>query len=110
MKETKFRAWHPVVLSYYYSDDYCNLADFFEQIVRLGYDDIEMVLEEYIGQKDKHGTEMYDGDLLTSGGSLILEIGWNDGGYWEVSGIPWYRLGLEVEVIGNIYENPELLN
>ncbi len=116
MREIKFRAWHPVILDYYYSDDYCNLADFFEQVVKLGYDDIEMVLEEYTGLKDTNETEIYEGDLIThrsrDGAKPHPVIFSQEKAAWcGVYGLEYQLQASEfndgIEVVGNIHESPE---
>lgn len=85
--------------------------------------DIEVM--QFTGLKDKNGKEIYEGDTGKSwyDRSLIWEVYWNDDDarFWLRSGIREYgdmncsddlEAGvnwLEFEVIGNIYENPELL-
>lgn len=71
-------------------------------------------LMQFTGLHDKNGREIYEGD--------IVEVKFNDGGGYdnpvEVSfenGSFWVGMGYLndvkiIEVIGNIYENPELLN
>jgi len=59
---------------------------------------------------DKNGREIYEGDILT--GNKVVRFGNIDGGYEGEYGIgfnvnPFHSE--EMEIIGNIYENPELL-
>ena len=69
---------------------------------------------QYTGIKDKNGEEIYSGDLLRHNeGSKEYEVMWNDMGFWELDGS---CLGMVMrdnpnglEIVGNIYENPELI-
>ncbi|KMP32185.1 hypothetical protein TU52_18670 [Bacillus cereus] len=78
---------------------------------------------QYTGLKDKNGKEIYEGDVVEhkdySAGAIIFGgnqptlksvIQWKDyyNGY-HLAGLGNSFKGEEVEVIGNIYENPELI-
>lgn len=79
-------------------------------------------LMQYTGLKDKKGVEIYEGDVVKgsyySGYNIgikriIGSVGWASASF-KVSGVKQYDgivVGLDgsFEVIGNIYENPELL-
>ena len=77
----------------------------------------DIVLMQFTGLKDKNGKEIYEGDIvndLITGRVGIVKF--NHGAfvitYKEISNWkPVNRGGaVSVEVVGNIYENPELLN
>lgn len=70
------------------------------------------ILMQYTGLKDKIGKEIYEGDIMDYGFGRVFSVQFKEGGYVAVfpdlksnSMIP-LRL---FEIIGNIYENPELL-
>jgi len=77
------------------------------------------VLLQYTGLKDRNGKEVYESDIVKCTEGCSHQIIWLEergGIFW--GGMPgWYLSGLdegyawtgEEEVIGNIYENPELL-
>lgn len=77
---------------------------------------------QYTGLKDKNGKEIYEGDILTSGTgkyARAFEVAWEDDHLAMDRMDDEYSIGCGfnigksdtkyVEVIGNIYENPELL-
>lgn len=87
----------------------------------------EITLMQYTGLKDKNGKEIYEGDVVQEDirrdkrSKPIMRwsvVVYSEKGMFIVECLPkslrqWnelYKENDEVEVIGNIYENPELLN
>lgn len=79
----------------------------------------EETIGQYTGLKDKNGKEIYEGDIVQSDIDRAY-VKWNDKyGYFQLIPIGDYYFDSDVigqaleyadlEVIGNIYDNPELL-
>ena len=123
MREIKFRAWNKH--SMLYSDSYASLARFFQKIETI--EDENYQLMQYTGLKDKNGKEIWEGDIVVHGiykGEVVFKkvgVQWeNEGKYYCTA---WYWVSKEAdtyrttwpleegsEIIGNVYENPELLS
>ena len=122
MRTIKFRAWDKERKEMYYSDF---RVDFNGRIFwwksEEGYEDWRhddtVELMQYTGLEDKNGKEIYEGDIVKD------EIRrWEV--CWEQARGQFMRKALKakvplserqikmykVKVIGNVYENPELLN
>jgi hypothetical protein len=107
MREIKFRAWDK--LNKKMLDD----ADLWEWSYETVFRscDHECILMQFTGLKDKNGKEIYEGDILGDG--IVVEVQFHDGKFVGVQSNKKYSLGdccgNYGRILGNIYENPELL-
>lgn len=137
MRELKFRVWGLYGDEYTYIDEenQAEAESFWDKgcisildekhIVKCGTDEgsdgegyeycdvLEVeTIEQYTGLKDKNGKEIYEGDIIDFFGEKYPVI-YRAGGFWaEYSRTQKDHLFLyanDSEVIGNIHENPELL-
>lgn len=79
----------------------------------------EFIVLQYTGLKDKNGQEIYEGDIVTLSGSEPHVIKFQDGGFgWDgmcddfigFAGHTYFdKIMKRCNIIGNIHENPELL-
>ena len=126
MREIKFRVWNTLLKKYipddlvHISSDGSFLFGFFSYIKVDFYkyrDDIfrgENIAEQFTGLRDINGREIYEGDILIDDTGEPIEywvVKFSDGGFiGECAGVaePLFEL-TNLEVVGNIHENPELL-
>lgn len=110
MREFKFRAWDGNKMNY--SPDLVTPNGKLSPN-KLGW----LVIMQSTGLKDSTGREIYEGDILTDwgfGGSINkpkLEVMKFKHGSWEPASSyqDWKNNILSYKIVGNIYENSELL-
>ena len=130
MREIKFRAWDKKYSVMWQGIELTKLLHYliFQKMpnadayraLKDHYGEIEWL--QYTGIKDKNGKEIFGGDLLCMSGdtTAYYEVFYHDGeacfscarSHYNSSRCGGYIPSLDnnkLEVIGNIYENPELL-
>jgi hypothetical protein len=112
-REIKFRAWDKTTNTGMLSCDWKWLGERADHIS-------DYILMQYTGLKDKNGKEIYEGDVISLG-KHPYEVGWGEDGFESYYGYTGVVLrgayeestdstsATKWEIIGNIYENPELL-
>ena len=74
----------------------------------------EVNLMQFTGLKDKNGKEIYEGDIFENHQADINIVNWFGGSWcyenYHAGALPLWPDNETCEVLGNIYENPELLN
>lgn len=112
-REIKFRAWDgkKMTTDFLIGPDNGNVL----LLDTLPFTVSRMPLMQYTGLKDKNGKEIYEGDIMQDDKQFkhCVEMNYDQ---WKLkSATGWYSsfqsqggVG-NFEVIGNIYENPELL-
>ena len=124
MREIKFRAWDKKRGKMRWGDDNLQIALNGDKWWQYGYEtnrietehQDDFILMQYTGLHDKNGKEIYEGDIIigfcTGNYPAIVECDAPDGGY-NIRELDGQYIDIDsntsVKVIGNIYENPELL-
>ena len=124
MREIKFRAWHKEkkIMGNVLGIDILHKETFFSNedvdcYEHTDFKDIELM--EYTGLKDKNNKEIYEGDIVklrANHGIGVIKY-YDEWGAFVVEYIkprPLAVLGMnyykeDIEILGNIYENSELL-
>ena len=132
MREIKFRAWHEKQERMYSAEEMgqdqltlmpdgrglANISGADTKLSRVD-DGRTMIPLQYTGLKDKQGKEIYEGDIVQTmqedeQKAYIEQVKWSEdflcwAVYQNNEFAELYLSAGNSEVIGNIYENPELL-
>lgn len=114
MREIKFRAWdkrenrwrgmwifrggHTTEQRYYDEPEIFDLSSYFK----------DCVLMQFTGLHDKNGKEIWEGDIIGTG-FWHHAVEFRDGTFKLDNANLAGLLGGRAKIVGNIYENPELL-
>ena len=119
MREIKFRAWDALADGMFGIDD--RPQEFWSKVHPASCD---VYVMQYTGLKDKNGVEIYEGDIVKTVFDLAKRKRHIGEIYFQPTRLNWSvkhsvfanqdlfvytRPDRSIEVIGNIYENPELL-
>ena len=116
-RQIKFRAWHKI-LKEMRDDPYVGCSGFEYFDINGITSDEDQILMQFTGLLDKDGKEIYEGDIvelvvyatppMPQETKTRLTVRWNEA--YSITGFTITKdMASIVQVIGNIYENPELI-
>lgn len=124
MREIKFRYWNNGIMQYDFDGwtEDISINEIFEYLKKN-----KISIMQYVGKKDKNGKEIYEGDILKYDGEKCKHCGkllydthkfyimkWDKkAAQWDCvndeNTMSYWIWKTDMEIIGNIYENPELI-
>lgn len=116
MKSLKFRVWSGNM--FLDSNDFTLKVtdrDSTDVEIKATYPHKDLIICLSTGLKDKNGKEIYESDLVKSENGDVGEVIWKGERYWRevikhgIKSLHPIRYSSTLEVIGNIYENSNLL-
>ena len=120
MREIKFRAWNKnfeemsmVADLDFWGGDVWIVDPDLEKLNQMDFS--EVVLMQYTGLKDINGVEIYEGDIAivkftdAVGNSLMSHHIMKNPFDYDFKEVMWLYHAHEIEVIGNIFENADLI-
>ena len=114
MREIKFQAWDKTtntMVAFDLKDIQLNLFSVRELASRNNWSN---PIVQFTGLQDKNGKEIYEGDIVKNHLDFIDRVVWNP--FPKMAGFQVNHYGIDIfdaqsiEIIGNIYENPELID
>jgi hypothetical protein len=107
MREIKFKAWNRV------DRHWVDWDQIFDLKIYIQSEHHELV--QFTGLKDENGSEIWEGDIIRDNdGGSIWQVIFEHGEFYGVKSKGGERSlwihAEDLEVIGNIYENPELVS
>lgn len=102
-----------------------DLCDEYRYMYELGIKDDEVIIMQCTGLKDFAGNDIYEGDILNTGKDnyeCLLIVVWDENDAAFHLKVNWHKINsreyfskdwiknMRYEVVGNIYENPELVD
>ena len=121
MKELKFRAWSNE------NNRYCDFVTLDESRRWIGWimssgtylTTTDIILEQYTGLKDKNGKEIFENDIVEyttcyygnekRHRKVVEWEEWDSDDFGEPHNIGFFDLSENMEVIGNVHQNVDLL-
>lgn len=111
MRKIKFRAWVKEKMMDVDTQEYT--------LKVINKEDLGIVMQ-FTGLKDKNGKEIFEGDIVKGVNNSLFEVSFKKGCFvgciikvdkFEYGLLEYHLQNLEnIEVIGNIYENPEIIH